>query len=230
MNSFKVVVGGLLGGFITIVMTYVIILLLFLPSEASRSFSLALYFTLASIVYLAPIGMVIGSLISAYRLRKKQQQDKNKQKQAILPVWIWQTIPIILFVILALSPYFLLNQTNNSIKHAAHWFLIDHPRCKFQAVVVVLIEFDDDDIVCSEEVLELLQNENIDVISITYRVTYDFFEPRSYQLIEVGNVEITWEQWFAGSVGCSIEYSNLPPCNDPVRQNESPLYESTWSE
>jgi hypothetical protein len=81
--------------------------------------------------------------------------------------------------------------------------------------------------VCNHAVLDYLETVEDEHVRMTYRVTYDFGSPRSYQLIAVGTVPITWDDWLQSWGGCGGKYSH--PCNSPQAQNDSHLYQSSWS-
>ncbi len=149
----------------------------------------------------------------------------------------WGFPLFLLIVSYTAFPYSHINQ-NEGVEHEAAWLYVgpydenlamterSREKCDIQLVLFVLDEYDHQDVVCDQSLVDYLETVQPDRVRMTYRVTYDFDDPRSYQLTSIGPVPITWDAWVASWGGCGGLYSH--PCNNPQAQSGSHLVESTW--
>jgi hypothetical protein len=191
---------------------------------------LALYFFGGIVLYVAPIGLLLGAVATSFRLVRNtpnQYYDRTKSGKPVLKLTnvVWIVLPLIFVLGVVLVPYVLTN-VSRDVRHGATWTTESRSDCATPAVILMLTEYASYEVVCSQKLLSYLEKQNASVVPITFHVIYDFGNPRSYQLVKVGLTEITWHEWLEGPSGCGAKY--LPPCDSPQAKNDSLLYNSSW--
>lgn len=230
MNHFRpitsVIVSALKGAGITLA-TLLVLSIFALPMGGPL---ILLYYWAYIVFYILPIAMLFGALIglvSLFTLRKtpKQKKRSDSNRTAISVVGI-----IIIFGLISsyiALPFFTLGQISY-VHHGASWYYFDaNVSCDIQIVMFRLEYYDDVNFICDQAVLDYLDTFEGETIRLTYQVTSDFGEPRSYQLISIGTIPVTWDTWIRGGRQCGGTYDH--PCNSPQAQNSSSLKESSWS-
>ena len=192
---------------------------------------LALYYG-GLMVYTIPLGALLGAIGAAIRLSfqlkgrqalETREADHIQVKAPASALYI--IIPSVLIAGIALTVLISANATKN-VTHGATWLLETQPECDTSAIVLMLEDYGVYEIVCSAELLEYLQSGAADVVPITYRVSYYFGDPSSYQLIDAGPVTLDWDNWIGGGGGCRGPYTLT--CDLSSGQPPSPLLESSW--
>lgn len=200
-----------------------------------------LYYWAYVVFYILPIALLVGAflgLVLQFPIQAPLKKKIRLRKQ-------WNTVSILgtllVFVLIfgyIAFPYFTIGQ-DGLVEHGATWFYIDanhtdtaltareRESCDIQTVLFRLDNYDIYEVVCDQSVLDYLAATDAESVKMTYRVTYDFGDPRSYQLIAVGPVSVTWNTWAGGWRGCGRgRYDHS--CASEQAQAGSHLLESTW--
>lgn len=228
--SLKVLRGAFKGALISLIVAFIVLSIVGILFGYGGPL-LALYFAAWLVLYVAPFGMLLGAVITSIQLmgiaaNKRSDTSKNGRQSISIAVLAWIGLPLILIVSLLIAlPR--LTDVKGNVRHGVTWTTETRPDCPVPAVILMLVEYAQYEVVCSLGVLDYLQTQNDVVVPITYRVIYDFGEARSYQLTHVGQIEISWSEWLGGPSGCGGQYT--PPCDSPQVKNGSPLYKSSWS-
>lgn len=228
-SSLLIMLGGICGIVLTIVGIGIFLYVLGDGNQCC-SFLSMLYFLPGFALLFAPVGGFFGGLLVAYIIIPKLSLQKSKQSHWTNKLRV--IIPLLILFSLIFSPILFMGK-DKTVVHSAYWIISEHPSCDTQVVILVLTSYQEDEIVCSNRLLNYLSTIDADVIPITYRVTVVFAtgEVQSYQLIQVADVNITWEMWFSGSSGCGFQNNDaFEVCDSVERQNISPLYESSWTD
>ncbi|MEO1290232.1 MAG: hypothetical protein AAFV93_20975 [Chloroflexota bacterium] len=216
---------GLVGALIAMVSAILLIAILSFPVYGFGSIGIGLYFALTLLVYIAPIGAIIGSALKV-RAYTKQRTQKTHLRYRISEYGLYS--PIVIFILL---PAYVLFNTGQQrlLTHEARWTSVEHNDCEHQAIVMFLTQHYEEFAVCSSDLTEQLTSTNPEYIPVVLRVTYDFGEVRGYRLVEVDNVEITALEWMGGYYPCAANGESLHPfCSLETRQDGSFLYSDTW--
>lgn len=223
--SLRILLGAFTGAFISILIGFIALSCIGILYGYDGPL-LAFYYFGGLVLYVAPVGMILGVIVASIRLfRNIPSQDNLTSKNGRITRVIWIGLPLVLVIGAAIAPYMLTN-VNRNVRHGATWTTESLADCATPAVILMLTEYPKYEVVCSPELLDYLQAQGESIVPITYRVTYDFGQPRSYQLTQVGPIEISWQHWLGGPSGCGGEF--LPTCDSPQAQNGSPLYKSSW--
>jgi hypothetical protein len=211
-------IAALVGGFVALGIVGVI------AGYGLGGLLMGIYFGGLVIFYACPVGMLIGAIFTVSRAVRKGEAHLN------IASILWVGVLLLVLAAVVYIPYRVIGE-ERTVTHAAMWIIETESEydCATPVVILVLVEFAKYEIVCSAELLRYLEPETREVLPITYRITYDFGEPRSYQLINIGEFQLSsFSEWVGGPSGCGGGY--LPPCNSPQAQNNRMLYESTWRE
>lgn len=234
----KVVFGAIKGAIAILIILILLTTIFALPYGGPF---ILLYYWAYVVFYILPLGLLLGASFSLFTLFSDNSPSESKQKRKPVSRFGFLGIALIFLIIFALIsiPYSSLDQ-EGQVEHAAKWFYVEpddenlmiteqvRDDCDIQLVLFVLELYEHHDVVCNQAVLDYLRTLDDKRVRLVYRVTYDFGDPRSYQLIVVGSVPISWGDWIASWGGCGGAYSN--PCNSPNLKKGSHLLESTWSD
>ncbi len=189
----------------------------------------AIYYCFPLLLYVAPLGMFAGAMVKAFTsFAEIRSELRNTSYSGLTPLF-WNAlafgIPFVAIGYLILLPYREVGVTG-SVVHRAQWVTEVRSNCATQAIILMLVDYSNYDIICSEDLVSYLQTEKPADIPITYRVTYDFGEARSYQLIQAGPISLSWDNVIDSASGCGGPYT--PACDSPAANRDSMLYESSW--
>jgi hypothetical protein len=195
---------------------------------------MALSLSGAIIVFVVPFGLATGAILKTHDLLTTPAHlSGEKLKNDSQPRWwgVPLTITLLALSFVAITTFlYTQNNVNRIVMHGATWTTTLEPygseTCNVPMVVLMVKEYGSTELICSEELLDYLQSTEIEIIPITYNITSDFGQVRSYQLIQAGPVTITWETWVGGPGGCGGEY--YLPCGSPLRKEGNLLDHSSW--
>lgn len=230
------VIKGAIRGVLAVSLIYVLItaLLGLIVGGIFGIFLLPLYYGLYFLLMCVPVGLVIGGVVAGSRIIWERRDQRSLG--LILDIGM-VSVPIFIFILIAIYPHINMG-VQREVTHGARWHfasditedrLTRRNECRYETVVLILTEYATYEVVCSRAMLDYLLAGANDVIPITYRVTYDFDDVRSYRLIQVGAIPITRDEWVGGVNGCGGNY--LPACNTlPEGYHNDYLHESSWVE
>ncbi len=189
--------GAIKGALIALLIAFTMLSVLFGIGEPL----MALYYLIiVLIVYVAPLGMLAGAVVTGIHLVRNVDHLPDKRGGQYLSVLTWIGIPITLIVGIVIAPYLLVNMSKE-LKYGATWTTEANPDCATPAVVLIptgTLESTSVPVretICSPELLDHLQTQNDAIVPIIYRITYAFGKPRSVQLTSVGNTKIAISEW-----------------------------------
>lgn len=143
----SLIIGAALGGVIALLGAAVVMVILgLLGGYGLDALMIPLYFGGGLLIYVLPMGLLIGAIVTAFRLVRCQPLTS-------LPAYaLWLSVPLVLLVRLVFLPYRL---TNNEtiVTHGARWTIMADSNC---AVKLQLVEYTYEEFVCSHEVARYL--------------------------------------------------------------------------
>lgn len=242
LTGLRIFGGAVVGGFAAIAGGFVLLAIIGILLYGPFGFLMGFYFAGGLILYGGPFGMAFGAIITIIWIDVKHRENKPNQQENYphrtkASTIFWIGLSLIVISGLAVIPFVMTN-VNREVTHGARWyftaeltedrFMRSSRPCPIDAVVLVLTEHTHYEVVCSSVLNTYLRSHAEPIVPITYRVTYDFGDPRSYQLIQVGETPITWSNWRGGANSCGSD--PLHACNSPQAERGSPLYESSWED
>lgn len=221
-----VLIGGiaaLVGGFVLLGIVGVI------AGYGLGGLLMGIYFGGLVIFYACPVGMFVGAFIATLRAVKKGEARLN------IASILWLGVLLLVLAAVVYIPHRVIGE-ERQVTHAAMWVVNSeqHPDCEIPVAVLVLVEYNQYEEVCSVEFLAYLESEPGKILPITYNVTYDFGEVRGYHPVSVGTYKLEVMRgrgWIGGGSGCGREFSaSCPrPRDDSLRSQYQMLQESSWA-
>ena len=156
--------------------------------------SVAIYLGGLAIIYALPIGALIGAIIPVARTvyaALRHDQPEDGEDFSPLAYVLWMGIPLLLIAALVIIPLRMIGE-ERIVTHGATWTTDAelHPECAVPVVILKTVAYGEYNVVCSPQLFNHLQEQGEDIVPIEYRVTYDFGEARSYELVRADGIEI----------------------------------------